>query len=65
MANAVSDWNVTDAAHCLQELAVVPGLADVGASHGNNCSTGHGIGHIQEPAARAALARRESRVATR
>ncbi|WP_225101075.1 hypothetical protein [Streptomyces sp. CoH27] len=43
--NAANNWNFTAADVCVQELAVVPVLADWTGSHKNNCSNGDVIDH--------------------
>lgn len=43
--NAANNWNFTAAAVCMQELAVVPALADWTGLHKNNCSNGNVIDH--------------------
>ncbi|MFD9860526.1 hypothetical protein [Streptomyces alboflavus] len=43
--NAANNWNFTAAAVCMQELAVVPALADWAGAHKNNCSNGNVIDH--------------------
>ncbi|MGW3912061.1 hypothetical protein ACWEBX_11160 [Streptomyces sp. NPDC005070] len=42
---AVTNWNFSAAAVCLQEVAVVPVLGDYIADHVNNCSNGNVIDH--------------------
>ncbi|MBT2896881.1 MULTISPECIES: hypothetical protein [unclassified Streptomyces] len=43
--NAANNWNFTAADVCVQELAVVPALADWTGNHQNNCSNGNVIDH--------------------
>ncbi|WP_042381117.1 hypothetical protein [Streptacidiphilus melanogenes] len=43
--NAANNWNLTAAAVCLQEVAVVPVLGDWVGDHVNNCSNGNVIDH--------------------
>ncbi|WP_425838636.1 hypothetical protein [Streptomyces fractus] len=41
------DWNVSSAANCLQEVAVVPVLGDYAGDHANHCSDGNLITHAE------------------
>ncbi|RAG85132.1 hypothetical protein DN069_13480 [Streptacidiphilus pinicola] len=43
--NAANNWNFTAAAVCLQELAIVPALADVTGLGFNTCSNGNVVNH--------------------
>lgn len=43
--NAANNWNFTEAAVCLQEVAVVPVLGDWAGDHVNSCSNGNVIDH--------------------
>jgi hypothetical protein len=44
--NAANNWNFTAAAVCIQELAVVPVLADWTGNHHNNCSLGNVVDDV-------------------